>query len=83
MKFAVQKWVRTKEMTVTHIHKEHPKHPEYTQGYCAGYHAALAGKPFASVWAERPDGKGGGYKLCQSCTEEAKREIGQLAQYNG
>jgi hypothetical protein len=36
MKFAVQKWVRTKEMKVTHIHRECPMHPEYMQNYCAG-----------------------------------------------
>lgn len=76
MKFAVQKWVRTKEMKVTHIIKEVPTHPDYIKHYCDGCHAPLAGKPWAAVWAERgSDGKGGGYKLCQSCTEEARSEM--------
>lgn len=75
MKFAVQKWVRTREMKVIHIHSEGHIHPEYMQNYCAGCHAALAGKPFAAVWAETPNGRGGGYKLCASCTEEAKAEL--------
>ncbi len=75
MKFAVQKWVRTKEMKVTQIIREVPTHPDYIRHYCDGCHAALAGKPWAAVWAEKPDGNGGGYKLCVSCTEEAKQEI--------
>ena len=80
MKFAVHKWVRTKEMKVTHIHKEGVLHPEYMQNYCAGCHAALAGKPFAAVWAESSSGKGGGYKLCAACTEEARQEIAKEPQ---
>ncbi len=76
MKFATRQWVRTQQMQVTEIVKEYPKHPEHIKGYCAGCHASLCGKPWTAIWAKRSSGdNGGAYKLCASCTEEAKSEI--------
>ena len=75
MKFAVQKWVRTKEMRITEI-KEYPAHPEYLRNYCAGCHAALAGQPWAGAWAVSANSDNGEpVKLCKKCTEEAKEEM--------
>lgn len=80
MKFATQQWVRTKEMRITQIINEYPTHPEFLAHHCAGCHVALAGKPWGAVWAEKPRGQGGAYKLCAACTEEARQEIAKEPQ---
>lgn len=75
MKFAVQKWVREKEMRITKIVTKPLTHPKYLHHHCDGCHAPLAGAIWVGVWAESSKGKGGGYKLCASCAEEAKAEV--------
>jgi len=76
MKFAVQRWVREKEMKITKIIGTYPKHPNYLKHHCVGCNAALAGNPWTAAWATCvATGKDGPAKLCEKCTEEAKAEL--------